>query len=130
MTTLTTGQVARDLGVDPMTVLRWAIEWHGRTGHRHRHRLTPTDALVARAWYVIDGNPPTRGGCVAPGGPERRRLAEVAVRRSPKRWLLVSAQSAETYDEAEDAARAWLDSAQPAAQLIDLYSVPEESPDA
>lgn len=137
MTTLTwepttAPAIAALLGLDRITVSSWAVSWHGPIGTGNRRRLTTVDRFVARAWQVLSGN---YGGNWGGNGYGRSasplmRQVEAAIRRRPRAWLLVAGYVIETYDTAEEAAAAWLDSGQPAAQLIDLFSVPEESPDA
>lgn len=120
----TTWSLARWLSVPYRTVARWAVEWQGKVGSGNERRLTTSDLLVGRAWYVIEGNPPTSGTSTAVLA--QRRLAEEAIRRDPRRWLLIDERRAETFDGAEDAAIAWLWSHDtPAATLIDLWSVPD-----
>lgn len=124
---LTTQDIADALGVSYRTVNRWANEWHGGVGTGVYRSLTTVDLLVARAWYVIDGDPPRRGASATVR--RQRLLAENVIRRCPRRWLLLTPTHAETCDEAETAAVMWLDSQQPAGQLIDLWSTPGDTHD-
>lgn len=57
--------------------------------------------------------------------PSRYLRVESVIRANPRRWLLFDDARAETFDDAEDAAIAWLWSHDtPAATCIDLWSVP------
>jgi hypothetical protein len=110
-------QVAADLQVSPSTITAWCRAWHGprRPG---RWRLSAGDELVARAWLAITGGRPNNRPVVA----ELRRLAEDAVRRHPRRWLLLVARDryAATFDRHDEAVAAALARAGAGPWLIDL----------
>lgn len=116
--------IADRLGIPQRQVCSWAVAWHGLTGQGRPRRLDFVDVLVARAWLEMGGactNRPGYYGHVA----DRYRHVETAIRSEPRQWLLLAGHLAETFDTAEAATRAWLDSGQPAGQIIDLCSVPE-----
>ncbi len=104
---------AATLDVDPVTVYRWRVAT-GRT-HRGGLGLTDVDMMVARAVRHLTGHPAGR-----PATAERREVVERAVRRRPRRWICVTADSAETFDDAPAAAAAWLTRQDRSATLIDL----------
>lgn len=115
-----TVEVAERLGVSHRIVVGWAQRWYGPVGSGCPQVLEPGDVLVARAWQVLHGGSPHRD-------PQRELLcvmAEEAIRMRPRRWLLINAERAETYDTAEDAGDAWWAAPTPSATLIDLWSLP------
>lgn len=118
----TTASIAERLGVDQVTVGRWARDWTGGNGSGNYYSLTLVDLLVARAWHVINGEYPAEGTCQS--ARLLRELSETAIRDRPKQWLLLAAGFAMTFDTAEAGAAAWLASGWPAATLIDLWSTP------
>lgn len=114
-----TVEVASRLGLSHRAVSLWAKRWYGPVGSGNPRCLEPSDLLVARAWQVLHGQAPR-------WDPRREQLctlAEEAIRMRPRRWLLVCAERAETFDEAEDAAVA-LAEGWSFAWLIDLWSTP------
>lgn len=104
---------AATLDVHPVTVRRWRVAT-GRT-HRGGLGLTDVDMMVARAVRHLTGHPAGHADTA-----ERREVMELAVRRRPRRWICVTAGSAETFDDAPAAAAAWLARQAGAATLIDL----------
>ena len=115
--------IADALGVPRLQVASWAVAWHGPIGTGNRRRLDTVDRFVARAWQVLGG---ARSGHRYGYASDRYRLVEAAIRSDPRTWLLVAGYVIETHDSAEDAARVWLDSGQPAGQVIDLWSRPDD----
>jgi hypothetical protein len=110
-------RVAADLGVSPATIRRWYRAWHGP--HQARSwQLSPVDELVARAWWTISGGQADNRPLVA----ELRRLAEDAVRRHPRRWLVLVARDrwAQTFDHHVDAVAATVARVSAGPSLIDL----------
>lgn len=116
--------IAEALGIRQATVLSWAVCWHGPVGSGNHRTLSVVDRLVARAWQVLGQ---TRSNSERRYGEEVSPLAakvEAVIRADPAPWLLVTRDTVETFDAAEEAAAAWALQTQPSALLIDLWSVP------
>lgn len=115
--------LAERFGVTHKTIWWWANRWYPDRPHgcrAHPLLVTDVDVMVLRAIFAITDR--TRGRAPSPV----INRAEAAIRRDPRRWLLIDGRRAETFDEVEDAGLAWLWSHDtPAATLIDLWSVPE-----
>lgn len=122
--------IAARLGIPRQHVASWAVVWHGWTGTGNRHKLDVVDMYVARAWQVLGGAYNGDVGRYGRRPPVRYLIAETAIRDRPKQWLLLAAGFAMTFDTAEAGAAAWLQCGWPAATLIDLWSVPQETTDA